>query len=206
MFCTACQSDVLDRSHYNTEIHTTNARRKIMAIPPLRELPQPASIPQVEEKPIKHHPIRIIKSTNECFFCNETHQMTLYDHVNTHLTQAISPEVFDILKAKFDCCECIFCSRYFSDKQRLKIHHLQHTNNKSDQKSAFLNDGTKIVKKQFFFEHTQIRRPVEPVHDRIVKVEVIKKQSVEKSKKVKNDIKISFMLNHQKFFTEHWRQ
>lgn len=203
MICTSCLCDVSDRLHYQTELHKLNAKRKINGIPPLTTLPTPTIPQQEEEKVIKHSRSKVATPTHECFFCNAQNYGSLYDHINTHLPYTISLCSFTNLKIKFDNLECIFCSRNFSDRGRLKTHHLMHVMKKED---VILSNGNKIIKRQNVFESTQIRRPIENTNYQIVKVEVEKKRNLERSMKVKNDIKVSLMLNYQKHFTEHWRQ
>lgn len=212
MFCTSCLSHANDRSHYTTKLHIINLKRKINAIPPIQTLSIPTPIntppppPPKKEHIHRTHQPTLPTPNHDCFFCNEQHTITMHDHINTHLPYSIKIETYYLLKTKFDNKVCIFCSRAFSDINRLKIHHMQHITKNEVQK--LLSNGKEMVNKQTAIENMKIRRPVEFIgKGSIMQIRTYNKSNLGMvNARAKNDIKISFMLNHQKHFTEHWRQ
>lgn len=186
MFCTACNTEIQNATHYTIKLHSANIKRKLNNIPPLTALEETVEEVVPEPEVHKHYSVkRTICFDNKCFFCD--YKGDLLDHINSEHVKVDSDHL-EICIDDYITLTCFYCKKVFSNEDKLREHLLSYFRTK------------KVVRSE-----TQIRRPYDVKEGQIMKVDVKKDKKV-RNKVAMNDIKVSLAMNHQKHFVAHWLQ
>lgn len=187
MFCTACNIEINDNCHYLTKLHTVNIKRKVNNIPPTNILEESTQITHPEPDLHKYYSsIKTIEFDSKCFYCDFKGE--LMDHINAEHTK-INNFQLEVCIFSYKMLKCHFCQKMFSNEEKLRTHLQSYFRTKKNDKMVL-----------------QIRRPYEIKESRLVKVEESKKVNNVRNQMVKNNIKVSLSMNHQKHFVAHWLQ
>lgn len=187
MFCTACSIEVTNTTHYTTQLHSVNTKRKLNNIPPLFELEEQPVEPMVlESKVYKHYSTKkTIHFDENCFYCE--HKGNLLEHINNEHVK-IDCKQLEVCISDYSSLTCFYCKKIFKTENCLREHLL-----------------TYFRKQNVAKVEIQVRRPYDVKEGQITKVEV-KKNNKDRNIVMKNEIKVSLGMNHQKHFVAHWLQ
>lgn len=143
MFCTACDIEVTDSTHYKTELHSLNSKRKLLGFPPLSQEELNSKIEQAEEIKPKEtiktkNKIKQASSYKKCAFCDEKESSI---HYKEH---GLSDEQIYCFEKK----QCYVCYEKFCKISDL-IKHLE-----ADQHRRIVTDGVAL-----YLENGKILNP-----------------------------------------------
>lgn len=189
MFCTACAIEVPDLSHYKSELHGLNSKRKLLGYPPLTseeltsaseeienaKLPEVAKISKKQEK---------VKFQKKCAFCDEAESAV---HYKEH---GLSDEQIYCIGKK----QCYVCYERFSNLSDL-LQHLEldiHRNVVSDGVALYLENGkvlnpSKTLMPVKVVLRTEEKSKITPVADKVA-------EKVQEDRRVHN-LKVSVEMN-----------
>lgn len=197
MFCTACESTTSDLSHYKTQFHINNVRRKFLGYPPLtieeydsESVTEDLSINlNLKELPIENKIMEVLKTPEKyqaCMFC--ACENTPFHHREHGLTD----EQMVYLKN----LQCYVCYEKFFEIELL-MKHIDNNEHKSiftDGNSLYLENG-KILNKNT--TQMPVRLEIaEPAYKPVFKEE--NKQEIKvKEMREKEKLVVSMVNNRQ---------
>lgn len=166
MFCTVCEITTTDLSHYRTQLHSLNAKRKLLGYPPLtiEELDSesvtddlsldlyfkslPAAV-QTSKCPLR------TDNARKCMFCGEKETDT------HHRDHGLSDEQAYYLKNR----QCYVCYEKFCDDSLL-ISHIDSGNHRTaftDGVSLYLGNGRILNPERMLIPGKLVARPKAPL-------------------------------------------
>jgi hypothetical protein len=189
MFCTSCDLEVADLTHYKSILHGLNTKRKLMGYPPLTEeefeldlKSEDLDTVKTEKKDSKK--AEKVKFSKKCAFCDEAESAV---HYREH---GLSDEQIYCVNKK----QCYVCYERFSILNDL-IQHLeldQHRKTFSDGVSLILENG-KVLNPSTTLMPVKIVIREEKVDKLTPKVDKIA-EKVQEDRRVHN-LKVSVEMN-----------